>query len=102
MKIFQVFQNPPDTLLFEKESAREITVNEWKGFLCFFRHTSDSDLPFDIFAASFFLVSRYEEYLEYQPDEYGRYQASSSLAFKNGFLGFLSLISGQGNGKGFP
>ena len=47
----------------------------------------DSDLPFDIFAASFFLVSRYEEYLDYQPDEYGRFQASSSLAFRNGFLG---------------
>jgi hypothetical protein len=53
----------------------------------FFQTSTDSDLPFDIFAASFFLVSRYEEYSDHKPDEYGRYKASSSLAFRNGFLG---------------
>ena len=68
-------------------AAKEIIVSEWKGLPVFFQTSSDSDLPFDIFAASFFLVSRYEEYLEFQPDEYGRFPASSSLAFKNGFLG---------------
>jgi len=78
----------PDSLLFEKGiSAREINISEWKALPVFFQTSSDSDLPFDIFAASFFLVTRYEEYLEYQPDEYGRFPASSSLAFRNGFLG---------------
>lgn len=82
------FKISPDMLLFETGvSAREIIVNEWKGLPVFFLTASDSDIPFDIFAASFFLVSRYEEYLEYQSDEHGRFKASSSLAFKNGFLG---------------
>ncbi len=77
----------PDTLLFEKGIAgRDIIVDEWKGLPVFFPTSPDSDLPFDIFAASFFLVSRYEEYFEFQPDEHGRFPASSSLAFKNGFL----------------
>jgi hypothetical protein len=82
------FKISPDPLLFETEIvSRNIIVDEWKGLPVFFLTSSDSDLPFDIFAASFFLVSRYEEYLEFQPDEYGRFQASSSLAFRHGFLG---------------
>ncbi|TAL60196.1 MAG: hypothetical protein EPN88_16285 [Bacteroidetes bacterium] len=87
-KIPGSFKINPDNLLFETGiSRKEIVIDEWKGLPVFFRTTPDSDLPFDIFAASFFLVTRYEEYLEYQPDEYGRFPASSSLAFKNGFLG---------------
>jgi hypothetical protein len=82
------FKISPDKLLFETGiSERKIIVTDWKGIPVFFQTDSDSDIPFDIFAASFFLVSRYEEYLEFQPDEYGRFKASSSLAFKNGFLG---------------
>lgn len=82
------FKISPDSLLFETGIAsRAINVNDWKGLPVFFHTSSDSDFPFDIFAASFFLVSRYEEYLEFKPDEFGRFQASSSLAFKNGFLG---------------
>jgi hypothetical protein len=82
------FKINPDPLLFEKGiSPRQIIVNEWNGLAIFFQTTADSDLSFDIFAASFFLVSRYEEYLEFQPDIYGRFPASSSLAFKHGFLG---------------
>jgi hypothetical protein len=53
----------------------------------FFTSAVESDFPFDIFAASFFLVSRYEEYLDHNADEHGRFKASSSLAFRNGFLG---------------
>jgi len=82
------FKIIPDTILFESGIVpREILVNVWKGLPVFFLTSSDSDLPFDIFAASFFLISRYEEYLEFQPDKYGRFPASASLAFKNGFLG---------------
>ncbi|HZK61970.1 MAG TPA: polysaccharide deacetylase family protein [Anaerovoracaceae bacterium] len=78
----------PDSLLFEKRIVRrEITINEWKGLPVFFQTPPDSDIPFDIFAASFFLITRYEEYLEFQPDEYGRFRASSSVSYKYGFLG---------------
>lgn len=45
-----------------------------------------SVFPFDVFAASFYLISRYEEYLNPEKDEHDRFEAKSSLAYKNGFL----------------
>jgi hypothetical protein len=82
------FKISASTLLIEKGiNHKEIGVEKWKDLPVFFQTSADSDLPFDIFAASFFLVSRYEEYSDHKPDEYGRYKASSSLAFRNGFLG---------------
>ena len=67
--------------------AQDIKVTEWKSLPVFFQTSPDSDLPFDIFAASFYLVTRYEEYLDFMPDEFGRFKGSGSLAFINGFLG---------------
>ena len=46
----------------------------------------DCDLGFDIFSASFLLLSRYEEYLPYKEDEFGRYPAAESISFHHGFL----------------
>ena len=43
-------------------------------------------MPFDVFAASFYLVSRYEEYLPQVRDKYGRFQAESTWMFENGLL----------------
>jgi hypothetical protein len=81
------FKIYPDTILFEKRICpKNISITEWKGLPVFFLTASGSDLPFDIFAASFFLITRYEEYLESGRDKYGRFCASSSLALKNGFL----------------
>ena len=45
-----------------------------------------SVLPFDIFAASFFLLSRYEEYLPHVRDVHERFTAAQSIAMKHGFL----------------
>lgn len=42
--------------------------------------------PFDVLSAIFYLVSRYEEYLPYTPDEYGRYGHGNSLAYKYDFI----------------
>ena len=47
---------------------------------------NDNLLPFDVFAATFFLVSRYEEYLSQVRDQYGRFRAESSWMFENGML----------------
>lgn len=81
------FRIIPDKLLFEKGiSTRGIIVSKWKNLPVFFRSEGEADFPFDIFAASFYLISRYEEYSEYEPDEHGRFRAASSLAFRNGFL----------------
>ena len=43
-------------------------------------------LPFDVFAATFYLVSRYEEYLPQVRDHYGRFQAESTWMYENGLL----------------
>jgi len=42
----------------------------------------NSTLPFDIFAASFYFLSRYEEYLPFQADEHQRFPAALSLQYQ--------------------
>lgn len=43
--------------------------------------------PFDVLAASFYLLTRYEEYApQYDLDAYGRYSHTNSVLFKNGWL----------------
>lgn len=46
----------------------------------------DAWLPFDLFALAFYLLSRYEEYLPFQPDAHGRFPSRQSLASRHGFL----------------
>jgi hypothetical protein len=43
-------------------------------------------LAFDVFAATFYMLSRYEEYLPHMRDQYDRFMAKDSLAAKEGFL----------------
>ncbi|MDP2542033.1 hypothetical protein CSC81_08180 [Tenacibaculum discolor] len=64
----------------------EVVIQKWDEIPCFFPTVEASEIPFDIFAASFFLVSRYEEYLPHIKDKHGRFTASESIAYKNGFL----------------
>lgn len=45
----------------------------------------DLDLPFDPLAATFYMVSRYEEYLPHREDEHGRFFTCESLAYTAGF-----------------
>jgi hypothetical protein len=72
-------------LLFEKEiRGQNIECFEANGYRAFFK--TEGDFPFDIFAASFYLISRYEEYLPHSEDIYGRYAYENSLAFREGFL----------------
>src|SRR5439155_13818145 len=47
---------------------------------------------FDILAATFYLISRYEEYLPHVKDEFGRYAHINSLAFRDHFL-HLPLVN---------
>ncbi len=64
----------------------EIQIQDWGHTKCFFYTGEKSAIPFDIFAASFYMLSRYEEYLPHVKDEFGRFTASESLAYKYGFL----------------
>lgn len=74
-------------LLFEQGlSDLDINVQQWDNTKGFFATGDRSDLPYDIFAASFYLLSRYEEYLPHVKDDYGRFMAKESLAYKHRFL----------------
>jgi hypothetical protein len=62
----------PDIFIWDEEPA--------------FFPVESSFLPFDIFSASFYLVSRYEEYLPGKRDSHQRFNARNSCAVHNNFL----------------
>jgi hypothetical protein len=72
--------------LLSETGIREQTVRcfSFQDQPAFF--ATPGDHPFDIFAASFYLASRYEEWLPFQPDRYGRFPHQASLAFRENFL----------------
>ena len=77
----------PHGMLFDGEIHKQsFEVLRWQNMPVFFLTNRNADIPFDIFAASFYLISRYEEYLQFEPDEHGRFKAEDSLAFKEEFL----------------
>jgi len=82
----EIFVKSHDILYEQGLSDIEIHVQDWEETKCFFPSGDKSAIPFDIFSASFYLLSRYEEYLPHVKDEYGRFTAQESIAFKNGFL----------------
>jgi hypothetical protein len=75
-----------NTSLLQETSIRpmEIECFELNFHKAFF--PTEGDFPFDVFAAAFYLISRYEEYLPGAPDEYGRFDHTRSLAWREGFL----------------
>jgi hypothetical protein len=74
-------------LLFETGIVvQELQSLNWKGLNVFYPTHKNSALPFDPFAASFLLVSRYEEYLPHIKDKHGRFAAHQSLAYQHNFL----------------
>jgi hypothetical protein len=74
-------------LLFEQGvNDLDINVFHWEDIPCFFNSGSKSAIPFDIFAASFYLLSRYEEYLPHVRDIHERFTAEQSIAYKYRFL----------------
>ncbi len=75
-------------LLFEYGlNDLNFSVFDWEETKCFFpvKH-ENSALPFDIFAATFYLLTRYEEYLPHVKDDLGRFPATESIAYTNDFL----------------
>ena len=75
-------------LLFERHvHEQSFGTVEFEGTIAPYAVLDNGNLlPFDVFAASFFLVSRYEEYLSQERDQYGRFKAESTWMFKNGML----------------
>ncbi|MHC1708513.1 MAG: polysaccharide deacetylase family protein [Bacteroidales bacterium] len=78
----------PQGLLFEN-SINTISVQTaiYQQIPVLFPHDDERTvLPFDVFSAVFYLISRYEEYLPFSADQYGRFPATASLAFNCNFL----------------
>ncbi len=82
----ELFVKCNDFLFSQGIDYMDITVTNWEDTPCFFYASAPSAIPCDFFAASFYLMSRYEEYLPHVKDEYERFPAEESLAFQNGFL----------------
>ncbi len=76
------------TSLLREELVRniDVLVAEKDQIKILFPNNESCDIGFDIFSAVFYMLSRYEEYLPFTSDKYGRYKAEDSLAHKNNFL----------------
>jgi hypothetical protein len=76
----------PHSILFETDLRNiDTPVGNWNGLPVIFPN-SEANFPFDLPAASFYLATRYEEYLPYTADKHGRFRAEDSLAYRAGFL----------------
>lgn len=81
------YQIQPAGLLLETGvAATTVPQGRWQNQHIIFPTTA-GDHPFDVLAAAFYCITRYEEYLpKYEPDEYGRYSHTNSLLFQLGWL----------------
>ncbi|MFT4061479.1 MAG: polysaccharide deacetylase family protein [Edaphocola sp.] len=71
-----------DTAITEVKPA----IHRWKHSTILFYNQPGAPVPFDIFAAVFYLISRYEEYTTAETDEHGRYPHQNSVAARYSFL----------------
>ena len=70
------------TTITDQEPRPTCHDGQWRIFPVYGR---DLDFDFDLLAATFYMVSRYEEYLPHREDEHGRFMAQDSLACQAGF-----------------
>lgn len=82
----EVFIKASSLLMEDGVKEIELQVAEKNGIKILFPNNNLCDVGFDIFSAAFYMLSRYEEYLPFAPDKYGRYKAENCLAYKNNFL----------------
>lgn len=78
----------PYGLLFEEKIIKKqsLGVQRWKQSTVLFYNQPGAIVPFDIFSAVFYLLSRYEEYLPHSKDRHGRYEHTQSAASQFSFL----------------
>lgn len=71
-------------LLFETDIFEQSLKSKKDGdeIPLLFLSSARSHLPFDPFAASFYLVSRYEEYIPFISDKHNRFPARESIQYK--------------------
>jgi hypothetical protein len=86
-RIEDEFNISPVGLLYENNIRNiDTELKKWHQLPVIFPVDNQANLPFDLFAAVFFLLTRYEEYLPFKPDRYKRFPATESICYQNGFL----------------
>ena len=78
--------NPHPILFQRKICYQTLAPISFNNEVYFFESSASSFLPFDPFAASFFIISRYEEYLMRQLDKHRRYPSHHSILYRNHLL----------------
>ncbi|MEX1382501.1 polysaccharide deacetylase family protein [Lutibacter sp.] len=77
----------PHSILFEESLKKQHITVDWIDTIPYYFKTSDAaDFNYDIFASTFYIASRYEEYFTTELDNHNRFKAEDSVAFKNNFL----------------
>jgi hypothetical protein len=79
----------PDTGLLSQTGfmGTDPEVGTWLNTTTLFATPKKTySLPFDLFSAIFWLLSRYEEYQAFKPDKHGRYPAKSSILYRKNLL----------------
>lgn len=76
-------QLEPSSLLFDEHIDTRLTIEktDWNGTECL-----SIDRKTDPFAAIFYVLSRYEEYVIQQRDRHDRFEAKNSILFRFGWL----------------
>lgn len=71
-------------ILFERDiTDQNIKICNYKESKAIYPVFNESSIfPFDIFAASFYIISRYEEYLPHVCDNHNRFQPQDSILYK--------------------
>ena len=71
-------------ILYERDIAdQELRIFNYKDSKAIYQVFNDKSLfPFDVFAASFYIISRYEEYLPHVCDHYNRFKPQDSILYK--------------------
>ena len=78
---------PAHTLLYEQGvKLQTLDVERLDGFPIFFKTQGESFFSFDIFAATFFLLTRYEEALPHIKTPQGFFDPAQSIAGQYDFL----------------
>jgi hypothetical protein len=80
----------PDSGLLWQEGTSIVgnlnTIGQWNNLPTFFVDDKNFSIPFDIFSAIFYLVSRIEEYNSFTPDVHNRFPPEASILVENNWI----------------
>lgn len=77
----------PHTILFDY-GIKDYLIETHNSdvFVKYFFKNNKGSMPFDLLGASFWLITRYEEYLPFKANKYNTFDYRSSLAWQNNFI----------------